>query len=371
MLGLPKTTETAKQLPKKAIYAKFNMNSAQKERFDSDISRITIVNEVNPTTARIKVGENIKGFYVLSVLLKSKDFDDKTIIQLSKLIPQNILFALVYEDECKLAVYHSKLMQSEWKPLDEHKVDLSGTTLDMVWDNIIVQIGEVKIEEGHSLEEQIALDEQRKKLQKEIDRLEAQARKEKQPKKKFELAEQIKALQKQMEVLGTTPLVIKDVAPTTKAAPEKKEVPTASGNTVKALSVLAPYAMDIFDGLKTIEWRSWKTDYRGDLLICSSSRKFEGCISGHALCMVELVDVVPFTKSHLANACMEEIPEPAGYAWILKNVRHIVPFAYKGKLHLYDVDASLVKVLSPIHTPDGDTEYEKYYRPLVIAAGGY
>ena len=189
MLGLPKTTETAKQLPKKAIYAKFNMNSAQKERFDSDISRITIVNEVNPTTARIKVGENIKGFYVLSVLLKSKDFDEKTIIQLSKLIPQNILFALVHEDECKLAVYHSKLMQSEWKPLDEQKVELSGTTLDMVWDNIIVQIGEVKIEEGHSLEEQIALDEERKKLQKEIDRLEAQARKEKQPKKKFELAD--------------------------------------------------------------------------------------------------------------------------------------------------------------------------------------
>ena len=174
-----------------------------------------------------------------------------------------------------------------------------------------------------------------------------------------------------MDELGTMPLVIKNVSSTAKATPVKEEMPTASGDTVKALSVLAPYAMDIFDGLKTIEWRSWKTDYRGDLLICSSSRKFEGCISGHALCMVELVDVVPFTKSHLANACMEEIPEPAGYAWILKNVRHIVPFAYKGKLHIYDVDASLVKVLSPIHTPEGDKEYEKYYRPLVIAAGGY
>lgn len=39
MLGLPKATELSRQLPKKAIYAKFNMNTAAKNRFDADISR--------------------------------------------------------------------------------------------------------------------------------------------------------------------------------------------------------------------------------------------------------------------------------------------------------------------------------------------
>ena len=45
MLGLPKATELNKQLPKKAIYAKFKMNTTEKEKIDKDISRITIVNE--------------------------------------------------------------------------------------------------------------------------------------------------------------------------------------------------------------------------------------------------------------------------------------------------------------------------------------
>lgn len=48
MLGLPKTTEMSKQLPKKAIYTKFQMNTVAKEKIDADISRITIVNEISP-----------------------------------------------------------------------------------------------------------------------------------------------------------------------------------------------------------------------------------------------------------------------------------------------------------------------------------
>ena len=37
MLGLPKSTEMSKQLPKKAVYAKFQMNTAAKEKIDADI----------------------------------------------------------------------------------------------------------------------------------------------------------------------------------------------------------------------------------------------------------------------------------------------------------------------------------------------
>lgn len=374
MLGLPKATETSKQLPKKLIYTKFNMNTAQKEKFDAEISRIAIVNEVNPTTSRIKAGEQVGSFFVLSVLLKQKNFDEKIIIQLSKLIPQNILFVLIYESECKLAIYHTKLMQSEWGSIEEQSISLDGMTLDAVWQNIIVKVGDVNLEKGHSLDTQLAIDDKRKKIQREIYRIDSLARKEKQPKKKFEYAEQVKLLKAQLDELEVAPE--KFITTAKKDEPKKatveENVPsTTTGGTVKALSVLAPYAMDIFDGLKTVEWRSWKTDYRGDLLICSSSRKFEGCISGHALCMVELIDVVPFTKKHLDKALMDEVPDPAGYAWIIGNVRQIVPFALKGKLHIYDVDASMVEVLSPINTPESKEEYERYYKPLMIAAGGY
>ena len=35
LLGLPKSTEMSKQLPKKAIYAKFQMNTSAKEKVDA------------------------------------------------------------------------------------------------------------------------------------------------------------------------------------------------------------------------------------------------------------------------------------------------------------------------------------------------
>ncbi len=199
MIGLPKETEMSKQLPKKAIYAKFQMNTAAKEKIDADISRITIINEITPANVNISAGENVSNFFVLLVTLKRKEFDEKTITTLSKLIPQNILFVLECGDESVLAVHRTKLIKSDWKPTEEHKIELQGLNLDKVWENIVVSVGELNVEQGNTLDEQIELDEKRAKLEKEIAKLEKAARAEKQPKKKFELVQQIKKLKEELE----------------------------------------------------------------------------------------------------------------------------------------------------------------------------
>lgn len=201
MLGLPKSTELSKQLPKKAIYSKFMMNNAQKERFDADISKIVIVNEVSPQTTIIPKGETVSSFYVLLISLKTRDYDERNIISLSKLIPQNMLMALEYEDKCRLAVYRTKLIQSAWQNTKDCTVQLNGLDLDAAWENIVTQVGGIVVEEGNTLNEQIAADEERARLTKEIERLEKLARAERQPKKKFELAQQVKKLKQQMEEL--------------------------------------------------------------------------------------------------------------------------------------------------------------------------
>ncbi len=201
MLGLPKSTEMSKQLPKKAIYAKFQMNTAAKEKIDADISRITIVNEVAPNKVNIPAGNEVKNFFVLLVALKRKDFEEKTIVTLSNLIPQNILFVLECGNESKLAIYHTKLMQTKWKLSAEQKIELKGLNLDTVWENIVIAVGGIDIEQGKTLDEQIIIDEKRQKLEKEIAKLEKQARAEKQPKKKFELVQRIRGLRNEWEIL--------------------------------------------------------------------------------------------------------------------------------------------------------------------------
>ncbi len=201
MLGLPKATEMSKQLPKKAIYAKFQMNTAAKEKIDADISRLTIAGEIAPNKVNIPAGDEVKNFFVLLISLKRKEFDEKTIVTLSKLIPQNILFVLEYGGESKLAIYHTKIMQTDWKLTGEQRIELHGLNLDKVWENMIVAVGGVEIEQGNTLDEQIEVNEKRQKLEKEIAKFEKQARTEKQPKKKFEMVQRLREYQKKLEEL--------------------------------------------------------------------------------------------------------------------------------------------------------------------------
>ena len=200
MLGLPKSTEMNKQLPKKAIYAKFQMNTAAKDKVDADISRIVIVNEISPSRINIPAGEEVGSFFVLLVALKKKNFDEKTIAALSKLIPQNILFVLEFEGQSKLAIYRTKLMQTDWKPTESCTIELRGLTLDKVWENAIRSLELGVWNEELSLDENLAIHDRRSKLEKEIAKLEKQARAEKQPKKKFEFVQRIKQLKEDSNV---------------------------------------------------------------------------------------------------------------------------------------------------------------------------
>lgn len=200
MYGLPDTTQVKKQLPKKAIYAKFGLKPSQREGFDADVSRIDIVAVVSPTTIpAVAAGENIKEFYVLSVQLKRKDYAEKNIEMMSKLIPQNILFVLQYETQTQLAVYHTKLICSRWLPTEETVIALSGLNLDTVWENIIKAIGEIQVQDGKTLTEQIADDEEQKKIKAQIQSLQKQLDKEKQFNKQIEINAKIKRLKKQLK----------------------------------------------------------------------------------------------------------------------------------------------------------------------------
>lgn len=195
MYGLPNSTEIRKQLPKKAIYAKFELKAAQRDGFDADVSRIDIVAVVSPTTVpAVAAGEVIKEFYVLAVQLKRKEYEEKNIAMLSKLIPQNILFALQYEEQTQLAIYHTKLIKSDWKSTTVTDIRLSGLNLDTVWENIIKDIGEIQLRDGKTLAEQIQEDEILAKLKKQIEELERKCRTEKQPRKRLELYNRMQEL---------------------------------------------------------------------------------------------------------------------------------------------------------------------------------
>ncbi|WP_317320171.1 DUF4391 domain-containing protein [Subdoligranulum variabile] len=122
-------------------------------------------------------------------------------ITLSKLIPQNMVLLLEYDGQAKMAVYHTKLLQTPWRDPAELTMIIKGLTMDAVWENAIVQVGNIPMQTGNTLDQQIAQDEQRAKLEKEIARLEKLGWAEKQPKKKYELVQKICELQKVKELI--------------------------------------------------------------------------------------------------------------------------------------------------------------------------
>ncbi len=81
---------------------------------------------------------------------------------------------------------------------DNCSVSLTGLNLDTVWENLITQVGSIEIEQGHSLDEQIAVDEQKAKLQKEIARLEKRVHKEKQLNVQIKLNGELRNLKRKL-----------------------------------------------------------------------------------------------------------------------------------------------------------------------------
>lgn len=195
MYGLPASTLINQPLYKKVVYEKFNLKTAERERLDADISRMALVARISPATVpALAEGREIKGFYVLQVALKRKDYDTKNIIMLQKLIPQKMVFAMQHEEQIQFCIFHTRLQQSEWMPTSEAAIPLQGLTLDDVWNNIVATIGGLDAQAEESIEEQIIHREQREKLLRQIESLEKQCRTEKQTRRKYELHQKLQEL---------------------------------------------------------------------------------------------------------------------------------------------------------------------------------
>ncbi len=205
MLGLPATTEFNKKIPKQMFYENAKITPEQKKAFVSDIKSIYWCNKISPQTINVSEGENVSEIEIFKIDLYNEIINESILKLVDKSIPYNIVFVLEFQEKQQLWVQNKKISESgsvsadkyfhtEWQNRDEQKLEIKGLNIDAVWENIVVQIGNVEIEEGNTLDEQIAADEKRAKLEKEIARLEKMARNEKQPKKKFEIVQQINKL---------------------------------------------------------------------------------------------------------------------------------------------------------------------------------
>ncbi len=201
MLGLPASTEIRKIITKKKVYEHFGqeMSAERRKSFDADIARITLVNEVSPVSVNIAAGETVHSFFVVLVALRQKEYDKQNVAFLAKMFGQKLLIVLQFEEAYSLAIWQTRLIVQEWTSLDNLHVEISGLDLDKVWENIVAGAAGVEIAQGQTLDEQLAAQQKRQKLEREIAKLEKQAWAEKQPRRKIELLSSIQKLKVELE----------------------------------------------------------------------------------------------------------------------------------------------------------------------------
>lgn len=207
MLGLPKSTEFNKRIPKQKFYENLSVTPAMKTAFTEQIKSIYWRNKLAATTLNLAPGEQVTEIEVFEIRLTSPDLDEDILRLIDREIPYHILFLLEYDRKYQAAMGYKEAASSgkaafkveryyrtEWLTAEELSLHLEGLTIDAVYENFIRQIagGELTGSENTTLKESVEQQKQREQIEKQIAALEAKMKKEKQLNRKIELKTEIK-----------------------------------------------------------------------------------------------------------------------------------------------------------------------------------
>ena len=215
MLGLPKSTEFNKRIPKQKFYENMDISPALRKAFVEQVKTIYWRNKIAATTTNLAAGVAVTELEVFEIRLNSQMLDDGLLRQIDREIPYHILFLLEYQGKYQAWIGYKEAATSgnkafkvngyyhtDWLEEEELPLKLEGLNVDKVYENFVRQIAEDKLQAENaeeSLKDSVARDEQRQALQKQIDTLKVKIRKEKQLNKQMQMNAELKKLRKELE----------------------------------------------------------------------------------------------------------------------------------------------------------------------------
>lgn len=220
MIGLPKSTEFNRRIPKQKFYENISVSLMLKRVFIDQIKVIYWRNKVTATTMNLAAGETVTELEVFEVKLNGQQLDESVLRQIDKEIPYHILFLLEYDGKYQAWTAYKEAAASgsnafkvgtyyhtDWLPETELPLKVEGLSVDKVYENFVRQIAgdALRSEESktESLKESVERDNRRQELEKQIAALQTKVRKERQLNKQVQLNAELKKLKKEMEVLSS------------------------------------------------------------------------------------------------------------------------------------------------------------------------
>lgn len=216
MIGLPKSTEFNRRIPKQKFYENISVSPTLKRVFIDQIKVIYWRNKVAATTMNLAAGATVTELEVFEIKLNGQQLDEAVLRQIDKEIPYHILFLLEYDGKYQAwtaykeaAVTGSNAFKvgtyyhTDWLPEDELPLKVEGLSVDKVYENFVRQIAgdALRFEEGktESLKESVERDNRRQELEKQIAALQTKVHKEKQLNKQVQLNGELKKLKNELE----------------------------------------------------------------------------------------------------------------------------------------------------------------------------
>ena len=209
MLGFPKSTEFNKRIPKQKFYEHIEVSPALRRVFVEQIRLIYWRNKLAESTLNLAPGEAVSEVEVIEIRLQEPQLDEAVLRQIDKEIPYHILFILTCDGKAQAWIGYkeatsgsntfkvSQYFHTEWIQESDLHFTIDGLNMDAVYESLVRQIAgdALTASNGESLKDAIAREEKRKLLERQIAMLESRIKKETQPKKKFELVQQLRDLQ--------------------------------------------------------------------------------------------------------------------------------------------------------------------------------
>ena len=214
MLGLPKSTEFNKRIPKQKFYENLSVTPALKRVFIDQIKVIYWRNKVAATTMNLAAGDTVTEVEVFEVKLVKPQLDISVLRQIDKEIPYHIIFLLEYDGKYQAWTAYKETVASgnnafkvgiyyhtDWLLELDLPIKVEGLNIDKVYENFVRQIagGDLQTDNNETLKESVERDTKRKQLEKQIASLQVKVRKEKQLNKQIKLNSELKRLKKELE----------------------------------------------------------------------------------------------------------------------------------------------------------------------------
>lgn len=213
MIVFPKSTLVGKPVPKTAFYRNLEVNAKMKQRFVDSVESITWTAKLAPSTLSVADGKTVYEIAVFRIELKGETVPTDVLVFIDRQMPRHTLFLLQHDDDfCLLVNYKEwhdaantrfdivKTFQTGWTSADKLSLSLDGQDMDAVYSAIVKQVAGADItSEAKDIHTAVAQTKEQEALRQKIAALEAKIAKERQPKKKFELHQQLVKLKENNE----------------------------------------------------------------------------------------------------------------------------------------------------------------------------